>query len=554
MMIRPWALLLLFTSALPSSVERRQIASSTSEAPTVSGTSVTVVTSQTVAPSATITLSDSVSSAPTTAVTVTTPSQTQASETQLPVTNPSTTFPLSSSISSTPTSVSSQPSDQDSTVIVTVTSTQHGGQVATTTVFSTSISTIVVSSTNFITSTVTSNNLETATVTRYVTFTTYAKRSIDATPFSTVADRRLRWRGVAPGVAAVAGVAKRSTFVDTVTDIVTQVSDSTITVTQMVVQQTSTVTTVNVAVTSVVYPAARTTVTVESTLTVTSTSVYVGATTVTSTAYPSSTTVTPPATSTSTSAATADAGGLSLAAKAGIGAGAGAFVLLLAIVLAIVMLRKRRRNRSYHLAVQSPGMAQYPPPSNPLNRFNDLGSMTAHHGLAELDLRQPTIPDEAVILGTVARKPVVHNNVGETTSSPPPRYEAGKSAITGAIELPMPDDEVRYPYGGQPQSRAARWSEPELWRTELDGGITQASRGVAEWSTPACGHTHRQVVSDASEDTAGPPAQVREIPRTSSNSRPASQLNERNQPGRASRYLHQPLQAFYEMTGDQPSE
>lgn len=437
-----------------------------------------------------------------------------------------------------------------------VTSTQHTGQVATTTVFSTSISTIVVSSTNFITSTVTSNNLDTATITRYVTFTTYAKRSINIAPFTTAADINLRWRGLASENAAAARLTKRSTFFVTVTDAVTQLSGSTITLTQMVVQQTSVLTTINVVVTSVVYPGARTTVTVESTLTVTSTSVSVGTTTITSTARPTSSTATTPTnTSLSTPAVTAPAdGGLSVAAKAGIGGGAGGFVLLVAVIFAIVMLRKRRRNRFHPWTAQSSEMVEHRPPGNRVNRFSDLGSMTAHHGLAELDLRQPTIPDEAAVLGTVARKPVVYNSVGEIRNSPPPKYEGGKSAIAGAVELPMRDAEAMYEYG-QHQSHTRALSEPEPVRSELGGGTSPASGGVSRWSAPARGRAHHHMVSDASElDTAGPPAQGWEISQAPPHSRQAAELNGSEQPGQASRYLHQPLQAFYEMTGDQPAK
>jgi hypothetical protein len=348
-----------------------------------------------------------------------------------------------------------------------------------------------------------------------------------------------RRRATSPEREMFQGLAKRSTFFITVTKVVTQVSDSTVTVTQMVIHQTSVLTTINVAVTSVVYPGARTTVTVDSTLTVTSTSVSVGPTTVVSTASPTgqATTATMTTTATSTPAAAADTRGLSTGVKVGIGAGVGAAVLLLLVLLAVLLLRRRRRNRPDPWAFDpTSGMAQQLP-NNRVNHFEDLSGMTAHHGLAELDLRQPTIPDEAAIFANVARKSGVYSTVGGHGNPPPPRYGSGMSAVTGVAELPMPDEDGSTQEGRR-QGYARAWSEPEPGRPELQ--MSQTIGGPGRWSRQT------RVSSKVSElDSACQRVQHGRYNHSSSASTSELEggVSSRESPG----YQHQPLQAHYEM-------
>jgi hypothetical protein len=494
--------LLLSMSALPSPLERQQPESNATDGSIVAGTSFHIVSRETVAGGAIITLLTSVTDEPRTGLFETTPTQTK------PPHN-STTSAAQSSPFRTLTPFPPRLRDPDITVTVTVTSTRYEGQTAETTVFSTSMSTMVITSTNFITSTVTSHNLDTATVTRYVTVTTYPKRSMDSSPIANPARHQPRWRAVARQDSAATETVERSTVFTTVTEISTQLSDSTVPVTDTVIQQTSDIATVDVVVTSVVYPSASTTVTVYSTVTMTSISRSVGATTASSSAAPRPTkstmiaSTTTPATSASPPAVAAGGIDLSIAAKAGIGAGAGGFVVFVAIILAVVILRKRRRNGVYPLVFQPPAMAQ-----------QHLGSATAHHGHAELDLRQPTLPDEAAIVGTVPRKSAVHNKVHGARRPPQPKYQGGKSAINSVSELPVPDQEARYEQREQPPSHARAMSEPEQQRTEVDSGPTsQARRSVAGMSTPTVGHTPRPVTASMTgANAASRPAQGREFP------------------------------------------
>lgn len=201
-------------------------------------------------------------------------------------------------------------------------------------------------------------------------------------------------------------------------------------------------------------------------------------------------------------------------------------------------------------------------PHTNMNRFDNLGNLTAHHGLAELDLRQPTLPDEAAILGTVgARKSVTVTNVGET---PPPKYE---SEVDGVSELP--DGERRQ---GRGHGHARAWSEPDPSRPELDGRVA-GGPAAGRWSTPARagGVGHRYGSSDASElDSRAQYVQHGRYPSATSNASeldgrmsttPAPEMDVRAQQqgqgqvhgqghvqGQGSGYqLHQPLQAYYEM-------
>lgn len=132
-------------------------------------------------------------------------------------------------------------------------------------------------------------------------------------------------------------------------------------------------------------------------------------------------------------------------------------------------------------------MAQHP-------RFNNDG-LAAHH--ANLDGRQPTIPDEAAILGTVPRKWVVFAKVGEMSASPPPRYE---SAPLGDVNE-LADEGVPGRYGreGQGQGHTRAWSEPEPARP----GLGSRAMGAGRWSTPAHVQTDAGVVDNTGRFTFG---------------------------------------------------
>lgn len=371
------------------------------------------------------------------------------------------------------------------------------------------MSTIVVTSTNFITSTVTADNSDTATVTSHVTVTTYAKRSIGPFPIATAAKFESQRRGFARQDAPATGIAKRSTILTTVTEVETESSDSTVSVTEVVVRRTSEIETVDVVVTSTVYPSAGNTVTVYSTATMTSTSPSVGVTTGTSTAAPSPTessriaTTEAPATSTSTTAVAADASDLSSAAIAGIGAGVGGFFLLVAIILAIVVLRKRRRSGVYPLVMDPSGIPQQ----------HLQGASSAHHKHITLPLRQLTLPDLGAVAGTVRGQSPVHNGVREMLRSRQPQYHSDTSTTNRVSELPVARQQSGQEIHGHPLGHARVNTGPGEQRAEMESGPSRARRRVAATPTPAPVHTPRPMRSNLTlPNTAGRPAQGREFP------------------------------------------
>jgi hypothetical protein len=308
---------------------------------------------------------------------------------------------------------------------------------------STSISTDFVTSTNFITFTPTSDSYDTFTVTRYTTVTMYADRLDGPSPVVTVKlEPRQNGVGARQNVPPAA-IARRSTIFTTTTEIGSQVSDTTTTVTNLAVQETQARTTVDVVTTFVIQDRPRRTVTVDLTLTVTMASA--SRPTLETPTIDTDTTLSVSATESTVTASNHPAGGgLSTRAKTGIGAGSAGFVVLVGIIGGVAILRRRRpKQRRVHLLVYEPaskGPSQQPKTGTMVT--NKLEDHTTQEDPIELDARRPGFeilpPTERTVLAAEPAMVRKRNSLGRGRRPPPLGSVPENYAIDGRTELLVP--------------------------------------------------------------------------------------------------------------------